>query len=99
MKIDDYIKKHGLTSWRTWPDAAPQQNRWLDDCFITHQKAGKKESFPFGETFEIYSNAERTRFVSINVTRKTFKIIHHELAHIESEWQPTHLNFELQAIG
>jgi hypothetical protein len=94
MTIHDYIKKHGLTLWKTWPTAANLQNPWIPSFFIERDS----EKFPHGDKFEIYSNAERTRFVSMNVTREMFRIVHYELLLMKSDWQPSQSNFEIQRI-
>jgi len=50
------------------------------------------------DNFEVFANEEKTRFVSINVTRGLFRIVHCEMFVLKSEWQPTHTNFEFQAV-
>ncbi|HEY2328583.1 MAG TPA: hypothetical protein VGI63_02080 [Verrucomicrobiae bacterium] len=97
MKIEDYIKKHELTLWRTWPEYDTKSSMTLS-FFVTREVVGKTERFPNGDKIEIYSNPELTRFVAMNVTQGLFRVVHHELITIASEWQPSHLNFNLPGI-
>jgi len=99
MTIQDYIKKHGLTLWRTWPTFGAIDPSWIPVFFLTEEIGGKAESRNHLEKYEIYANPEKTRFVSMNVTRGLFRIVHYELIVITSEWQPSHPNYELQALS
>jgi hypothetical protein len=98
MTIQDYIKKHGLVLWRKYPVAANLNAPWTQTFFIDQKIDGKDVPFPHGEQFEIFSNAEKTRFVSMNITRGLFRIVHCEMVVIISEWQPSQMNFSTQAI-
>ena len=93
MTIHDYIKKHGLTVWRKWPDYNPHAE-WMARVFTSRLTDGKPDEFHHDDRFEIYSNSEHTRFVSMNLTSGVFRIVHNELIVLSSEWQPTDLNFE-----
>jgi hypothetical protein len=98
MTIQGYIKKYELTLWRKWPEFGGLQTPWMP-TFFTDDESGKTVPPPDRlEKFEIYANSEKTRFVSINVTRGLFRIIHYELIPIVSEWQPVNRNYELQSI-
>ena len=97
MKIDDYIKKHKLTLWRTWPDHDPK-SPMTPSFFVTREVGGKAEAFPHDDKIQIYSNPELTRFVAMNVTQGLYRVVHHELITIASEWQSSQLNYNLQGI-
>ena len=98
MTIQDYIKKYELTLWRTWPVFGGLETPWMPEFFVSEEIGGKTEKFDSLDKFEIYANAEKNRFVSMNITRRIFRIVHYELIIITSEWQPAHLNFELRPL-
>ena len=87
MTIHEYIKKHSLTVISRQPTpnlyAAPLPAVLLES----------KASSP-GDRFEIYANADRTHFVSLNLSRQEFRILHYELVFALSEWHPADGNYQ-----
>jgi hypothetical protein len=57
MTIHDYIKKRGLTKWRTWPVVSTKfPDEWMPAFFIAPD-SGQREH---DDKFEIYANADDT---------------------------------------
>jgi len=84
MTIHDYIKKHGLTKWRTWPVLTDKcTNAWMPGFFIAPD-SGKSAR---DDKFELYANADHTHFVSLNTTRGLFRIVHYDLINFHSDWK------------
>ena len=100
MTIQDYIKKHSLTIWRKYPDLKPDAatggfiSSWTAAVFIKPESG----EFPEPRKFEIFSNPEKTCFVSINLSAGLFRIVHNDLIQIASPWERINVNYELQAI-
>jgi hypothetical protein len=91
MMIHDYIKKHGLELWRRveWPT----QNlfaEWMPSVLVDSRQHGARV------TFEIYSDKDYTHFVSLNLTKEVFRIVHMEtgMAVMAREWIPIALDYE-----
>ncbi len=85
MTIHDYIKKHDLQLWRKWPDERPLlHGDWLP-VFFTRDGP---EDTTGEDKFEIMSSADKTHFVTINVTRQLFRLVHYEIVLAKSEWHP-----------
>jgi len=101
MTIQDYIKKHSLTLWREYPDFKPEHSTgvagsvtsMIASVFI----AGDTAEFSHTDKFQIFCNAEKTRFVSINTSASLFRIIHADLILISSPWEPTSRNYVLHS--
>jgi hypothetical protein len=98
MTIQQYIEKHGLKLWRTWPTQPNVRGAWTPSFFVTRQVSGKTEDFPNNDKIEIYSNPELTLFVALNLTQGLFRIVHHELISMAGEWQPMRTNYNLQPV-
>lgn len=100
MTVQDYIKKHSLQLWRKWPDFKPDAatrgmlTSWTASVFLTPEQ-GK---FAHTDKFEIFSNAEKTHFVSLNVSAGLFRVVHDDLLPIASRWEPINANYVHQAI-
>jgi hypothetical protein len=89
MRIRDYIKKHSLEHCRTFQRGAVTgigaiAPRSISPVFVKREPI----DFPPLDRFEIYSNPERNHFVSLNITSEQFRIIHHELTLMVSDWLP-----------
>ena len=52
----------------------------------------------FSDQYEFYSNADKTIWVSVNRTRRGFRICFHDLVNIWSDWRGTEMNYELAPI-
>lgn len=98
MTLDEYITKHGLEPLRTWPPVSNQAAP-IASVFITYEEGGKTKDFPDTDKFQIYGNKERTRFVTKNLTKNLFRIVHNELVPIKSQWEPANSTYEIQPIG
>ena len=85
-KLHDYIKHHNLVLKRRvqWPEWNVFAD-WVPMEFVPPHEGHRI-------TFEIYSNAADTHFVSLDITNEQFRIIHREVAEIVSEWQPLSKN-------
>jgi hypothetical protein len=96
MTIHDYIKKFGLTKWRSWPthDSHSFNKQWMPAMFV-EPDTGTTEHH---EQFDVYSNPDQTHFVSINTTRKLFRIVHHDLIIFYSKWEPVERNYSISGI-
>lgn len=84
ITIHDYIKKRGLSKWRTWPVFTGEFNRAAMPVFFTTPDSGEPEP---GNKFEIYANDDHTLFVSLNSTRGLFRIVHYDMIIFYSTWQ------------
>jgi len=84
MTIHDYIKKRGLSRWRTWPTYDGNVNRRSMPAFFTAPDSGEPAD---GDKLEIYANVDRTHFVSLNTTRGLFRIVHYDMIIFYSGWQ------------
>jgi hypothetical protein len=91
MTIHDYIKKQGLTKWRTWPVVT---NEWTP-VFFTAPDSGE---FVHTDQFEIYANADHSHFVSLNTTRQLFRIIHYDLIVFHSKWESMQPGLDYTAL-
>jgi hypothetical protein len=98
MTIDDYIKKHGLTLWRTWPTPPNLYGPWTPAVFLSYEQNGKTIDFEHGEKIDIYANTDKTLFVAMNVTRGLFRIVHHELLVLYSPWERINVNYQVDPI-
>src|SRR5579862_5542554 len=100
MTIHDYIKERGLTKWRTWPE--PNSNKFtqapIPAVLIDPDNSGPYTEFNHGDRFEIYANSDHTLFVSLNVTRGVFRIVHHDMLSVHSTWESMRagLDYHLQ---
>lgn len=89
----DYIKKYDLQPWRQYPSNPPSLfGAWIANLYVKRSDEDRWED----DRFEILANADKTRFVSINKTRQLFRIIHHELAVIKSDWEDVNTTFMLE---
>jgi hypothetical protein len=86
MTIHDYIAKHGLSKWRTWPIFDGNLQRDWTPSFFTSPDTDS-EKFDPAEKFEMYANEQHTHFVSLNTTRQMFRIIHYEMIPVISTWE------------
>jgi hypothetical protein len=48
--------------------------------------------------YEIYANADKTIWVSLNKNRNRFRICYCELVNVCSDWENAAMNFELEPI-
>jgi hypothetical protein len=80
MTIDAYIKKHKLRRFAKWPATNLQVNEVLID--------------PPSDVFELYRDSKSAHFVSVNMTKGKFCILHSELVPHASEWCPIDLDTE-----
>ena len=96
MTIQQYIDKYSLTLWKKYPRAASGvfDGGWTPSLFL--MKGDEKSP---NDQYEILANDEKTRFVSKNITKNMFKIVHSEMVVIESEWLPMQTNFSVQAMS
>lgn len=95
MTIQEYIKKHGLNSWRKYPDERQSHfGDWMPAMFLM----GDGDDSPKDDTYEVFANTEHTHFVSLNKSRQLFRIVHHELIPVMSKWEPSTSNFVLQPV-
>ncbi len=85
MNIHDYIRNHNLTLVLKWP---------ADDS--VQVVASLTE--PDGDEFDIYSNPDKTHFVSINTTRKQYRIAQNEIVYFQSAWTPSEIPTLLQPL-
>lgn len=72
MTIHDYIKKHKLRRIGRWPAT----NLHVDEVLVE----------PSSDKFELYRNSKSTHFVSFNLTKAKFCILHSELVPCVSDW-------------
>lgn len=84
MTIHDYIKKRGLTKWRTWPVVS---NKVTDETMNGFFIGANSGEFAHDDKFEIYANADHTHFVSLNTTRQLFRIVHYDFIIFTSKWE------------
>jgi hypothetical protein len=100
MTVQDYIKKHSLQLWRKWPDFRPDPATggmlasWTATV-LTDPEQGK---FDHADKIEIFSNTEKTLFVSLNVSAGLFRIVHNDLLQIASGWEPINANYVHQSM-
>ena len=102
MTIKQYIEKHSLKLWKKWPDMKPDTitggrgmiSSSVPVVFIKPEQG----EFERGNKFEIFSNPDRTHFVSINLSLGLFRVVHHDLIQIASPWEPTDRNYVIQGV-
>jgi hypothetical protein len=87
MRIEDYIMKYDLKLWRKHPDRESVVNAM--DYFVKRDGV----EFPDSDKFEIFTNDNGTHFVSINVTSEYFRIVHHEIVLVLSDWHERRHDF------
>lgn len=83
MTIEDYIKRHGLTK-----RPGQSEGKWVPSMLIPEDRDDK---------YEIYANDDGTHAVSMNTTRKRFKIVHGDLVFIASDWLNAEIRYETDA--
>ena len=79
MKIREYIEKYDLTIIRKEPSF--DINRGAISGILLPDDTSLHE-----DVVEIYSNLERTIWVSLNLTRNKFRICHNEMFMMYSDW-------------
>ncbi len=82
MKIEDYIKKHGLTQRHV-----PREGRWIPSSLVV----------PRDDDFQVFGNDDGTHVVVLNTTKKQFKIRHGDMKFLETEWLDARNNYETDA--
>ena len=98
MTIHDYLKKHRLELWKSWPPKPNLNAVWTPQMFVSREVDGKTENFPHGDKIDIYSNPDRTHFVALNMTQGLFRVVHYDFIPIISDWQPARSNYERQLV-
>jgi hypothetical protein len=100
MTIHDYIKKHSLILCQKYPDPKPEhftgQGGAVSSIASVFVSPDQGECSHF-DKFEVFGNEDKTRFVSLNVSKGQFRIVHADLIVIASPWQPTDSNYALQS--
>lgn len=95
MRIEDYLVKYDLKPWRKHPDRDPASKGVpVEEYFIKRNGV----AFPDSDSFEIFANDAKTHFVSINVTSEFFRIVHHEIVLVMSEWHERRHDFVLDPL-
>jgi len=89
MTIKEFIAKYSLSPMQFPPPG------WKPAMFLMDDDAAKES---FDDRYEFYANAERTIWVSVNRTRRRFRICFCDLVTICSDWQNAEANYELEPI-
>ena len=82
MKIDEYIRKHGLTE-----RDVPTEGVWTPSSLVV----------PPDEKRRIFANDDGTHVVVINDTRQRFRIVLGDLVFLQSDWLDARNNYETDA--
>lgn len=82
MKIEDYIKKHGLTQ-----RDVPREGKWIPASLTV----------PPDNNFQVFGNDDGTHVVVLNTTKMQFKIMHGDMKFLETEWLDARNNYETDA--
>ena len=92
MKIEDFIDKHGLDLCPVFLSDHTAKMRYPDGLTKTAAKSllpSKREHW-----FEVYANADKTLWVSLNRTERTFRILFCEIVPMASDWENADLDYE-----
>jgi len=101
VNIHDYIKKHSLVLCREYPDWPETVNSFsvmfttaTASVFVTSDS----EEFASTDKFQIFSNAEQTHFVSLNLSARKFRIIYADMVIVCSQWESMERDYPTRAI-
>ena len=82
MRIEDYIKKHGLTQRQV-----AREGTWIPASLTV----------PLDDDFKVFGNDDGTHVVVLNTTRQKFKIMHGDMTYLETDWLDARNNYETDA--
>jgi hypothetical protein len=88
MKLQQFIEKHSLSPMQFSSD-------WTPAMFLMDDEESRRS---FSDQYEIYANAEKTIWVSVNRSRGRFRICFCDMVNICSDWLNAEIPHDLEPI-